>query len=323
VKEQNEDLSGLRKLIVENLDFELKFHIICMIPTFSTIDVRRVCSSNIVLDTYFKGHENPSTISVNDSLLVTYHKYRLISKMFNTRMQQYMMSPGGGCDTLNLVNMFSKFYNSKNQTFDLEVDLDQFFSKISHLLCFINSKKLFLSKKVPNFEEHSIYTDVDKVASSLRTCYFELFKLKMDPTSCYVINGSLPFYKVFHHSRNDEYEDEDEVVTKKNSEEKSEDENLIGENSLDDLNVADIESEEPAFLDNAFSFKDENKEEEELTEETLINDLNTLATTNNISTAVNYTKMFKSSSQIKEAQIAKLARKFGKEPVKTGMDTCK
>ncbi|KAF0978437.1 hypothetical protein FDP41_002257 [Naegleria fowleri] len=207
---EEKELESLCHLIRDHFDFELKFHIICMIPTYTEIKKRRDHPHRRLFTTYFGGEDETIYSIRRDPLLVTYHKYRLLCKTFNVRVQHYLMSSHNGCDELNMANMLMHLYNQRTNQMEVEGDLDSFMSKMALLLCFINTKKLYLAKKVLDFDHESIYHEYPKVFNCLKSCWNELYKLKTDADlGAFVLNGSIPYYRMNYYHQNIDDSDSD------------------------------------------------------------------------------------------------------------------
>ncbi|KAG2393288.1 hypothetical protein C9374_006819 [Naegleria lovaniensis] len=191
-------LKELGSLIREKLDFDSKYHIICMIPTFTTGRTRFNYARKKCMDVYFNKSQYESFTTKLDSLFVTYHKYRIISKTFNIRMQHLLMSPQSKCDSLNLANIFLHFSNPNTYQFEVETDVDGFFSRMAHLLCFMATKKKYLANSTASFEADSIYKDANKVFLRLKACWAEAFRLESyysKNEENIIVNGTFPYVK--------------------------------------------------------------------------------------------------------------------------------
>ncbi|KAG2385714.1 hypothetical protein C9374_003529 [Naegleria lovaniensis] len=363
---EEQELESLCFLIREHFDFELKFHIICMLPTYTEVSNRRDYPHKKLFSTYFGGEESTVYSIRRDPLLVTYHKYRLISKSFNVRMQHYLMSSHNGCDELNMANMFMHLYNQRTNQMEIEGDFNSFMSKMAYLLCFIHTKKLYLAKKVLDFEHTSIYNEFPKVFNCLKSCWNELYRLKTDmDLGTFVLNGSIPYYRMNYYQSliDSDSEDEEEDGKETNNKEAStteqdtesdatskkveHDENLsqdaLNDGSLsvnlredvgvtsETLDLIDDESkmavankglmqddditteQDNGFFDAKDNATADNEEDEEVTEETLMNEIDTRATSNTLSTNISFNRLFLNSSQKQDLEYQRIQKQMAKK----------
>ncbi|EFC41566.1 hypothetical protein NAEGRDRAFT_80685 [Naegleria gruberi] len=183
---------SLLELIRGKLSFDLKFRIISMIPSTSRI-VRQYENqqwSELFPDDF------SIDCNVKDSAFVSYHKYRIISKEFNNRMQKKLME----LDSLNLAKVFSMGQTPKQL---------ENLVKTAYLLSFINSKRKYVLGRTKDVENINIYQDFSKIHSCLRSCCAEMNNL----VTHYFVGGTLYFNSsiaFFHSDKTDlELEDQD------------------------------------------------------------------------------------------------------------------
>ncbi|KAF0980257.1 hypothetical protein FDP41_013471 [Naegleria fowleri] len=163
--ETNDDkINSLCKLIRENFDDELKFRVVRMIPTFS----QQKATETKDYDLYFSSEKTKNNegimTEVQDQPILTYHKYRILSKYFKWKMEKHMLHH---LDNLDLNRIFPSgisIYNSINLC-DTTI-----YSKLAYLLCFTNAKKQYLcdNNRIP----YNIYSAYHVVLRSITKCMY-------------------------------------------------------------------------------------------------------------------------------------------------------
>ncbi|KAG2391810.1 hypothetical protein C9374_013295 [Naegleria lovaniensis] len=174
----DEKVDSLCKLIRENFDDELKFKVILMIPTFSN----QPAANPKCYDIYFSQEkilqdQRITATSILDQPILTYHKYRTLSKYFNRKMQQYMLQ---NLDTLDLNKILRSTVSNHNA---VNMNDTGIFSKLAYLLCFINAKKQYLCNYTNCSENmYEIYPEVHR---AIMKCMFHYWLESQDVKNRY------------------------------------------------------------------------------------------------------------------------------------------
>ncbi|KAL9653836.1 hypothetical protein ABK040_012897 [Willaertia magna] len=184
---------------LHNLDFELKYHIICFIPTYSKRDTVSARSSptNNIFNLYFNGKQQKGipTIQQLDSDFISFHKYRLISKEVKRRMERKLLEME--IENFNTANIFMKFFNNRTNQFEVDLNNLDFMNRLACLLCYFNSRKEYLGlqklKKLSLLKDgFEIYEKVDIVKYVVKRTLSEMYHLKID-NSGLIANNSVPY----------------------------------------------------------------------------------------------------------------------------------